>query len=100
MVRRQYRRVGKTTGHDFYWLYQALILPVSRQCVRPCGHILEVGQGGGNSKEAQKRETFKNNGMAPGAKLSPLSPHLPYSFFLFLPFLNILMQFPEICLSV
>ena len=36
-------------------------------------------------KEAQKRETFKNNGMAPGAKLSPLSPHLPYSFFLFLP---------------
>ena len=35
-------------------------------------------------KEAQKKETFKNNGMAPGAKLSPLSPHLPYSFFLFL----------------
>ena len=53
MVRRQYRRVGKTTGHDLYWLYQAVILPVSRQCVRPCGHILEVGQGGGNSKNAQ-----------------------------------------------
>lgn len=53
MVRRQYRRIGKATGHDCYRAYQALILPMSRQCVRSCGHILEVGRGGGNSKTAQ-----------------------------------------------